>query len=33
MLEANEKPFFIASKGGVNGFKQFMIALQKTCDE
>ena len=33
MSEANEKLFFIVSKGGVNGFKQFMIALQKTCDE
>lgn len=33
MADANEKLFFIVSKGGVNGFKQFMIALQKTCDE
>lgn len=33
MSDANERLFFIIIKGGVNGFKQFMIALQKTCDE
>ena len=33
MADANDKLFFIVSKNGVNGFKQFMIALHKTCDE
>lgn len=33
MSDANERLIFIISKGGVNGFKQFMIALQKTRDE
>lgn len=31
--DANERLFFIIQKGGVSGFKQFMIALQKTSEE
>ena len=33
MSDANERLIYILKKGGVNGFKQFMIALEKTSEE
>ena len=31
--EANERLFFIIKTKGINGFQQFMIALQKTSED
>lgn len=33
MSEANERLVHLIQKGGVDGFKQFMIALEKTSDD